>query len=323
MVEKRVEQDLRTSDMTDDVVNVEFLQFIQVWGPRIFIAICLCVISFQLFTWWDRTKQDNLSEAWRDLGIAQLDGNVSSLMEVADDFSDIGSISELAWLSAAEIHYATILLDEPLDIEGDALSDALGDALDDSAANADEEGDETNAEEENATDEAETTEPVATHLSEEDRSETLERMRSLYEKVLARTTDDPGKLIFKIRAVFGLAMVDEMSGNFDAAQVRYTEAEALASPRFSKLKQLAVLRKANVATANHAEPLMTSDELQAIVDARTVPELLQRPEDEVVGPPEGDSQDSPATTPESGTPGEGSETNEEGSDGENTEGGGQ
>ncbi len=303
MVEKRVEDNLRTSQMADDALNVDFLNWLKKWGPNAIIVLALIVIGFQGVKYLSEKAEDRRSEAWRSLEDIT---TPRGLQESAVDHEGVGSISVLARLKAADLHYADLLKDEPL--EADALSgggDALSGGDDDASLGGDLIGEENGAGgegdlESGATDDQ--GEPIAEnetegeegsdetaaeedegpkHMSEADRADILSKMEGLYQQVIDETTDDPSRDILLMRALFGQATVAEMRLDSAAARDWYTRAATVAGDIYPKYAALAAARMADMDEANVKVDFITQAELAAINEAKRVPELLERPE---VGP---------------------------------------
>jgi len=253
MVDKRVEQNLHTSQMEDDSLNVEFLEWLKKWGPNIIIAVALAVIIFQGSQWWMKRAEDKRSLAWADLANTE---NVASLLKVADDNQGVGSVAELAWLKAAQLHYQTIINDQPL--ESDALSSTT------------EIDPETNEEIKNQEDKP-------TSLRSEDRADLLDKMQTMYQNVIDRTKDHPEKLMLQIRATFGMATVAEMKLDSDSAKSWYDKAIALTDPYYPKLTALAKARMQDLKEQNVPLEIPTAAEVNKIKEATTTPSLLKRP----------------------------------------------
>jgi len=270
MVDKRVEQNLRTSQMEDDTLNVDFLDWLKKWGPNIIIAVALTIIIFQGSQWWMQRVEDTRSMAWADL--ANTD-NVASLLKVADENKGIGSVAELAWLRVAQLHYQTIVKDEAI------KSDALSAITDDS--NADD-GAKDKADQKDEADKA--NEP--TGLSAEDRADLLDKMKTMYQNVIDTTTDHPEKVVLHIQAVFGMATVAEMNLDYDAATKWYEDAQSLTEAEYPKLAALALARIKDMRDQDVPIKLLTAAEVNKIKAAHTTPALLKRPAPETIVTPE-------------------------------------
>lgn len=277
MVEKRVEQNLRTSQSAaEDSINVEFLDWLKKWGPNIIIAVAALVILFQGSQWWIQRIEDKRSVAWADLANTN---NVAGLLAVADENRGVGSVAQLAWLKAAQQHYQTIILDNPL--ESDALSasgDALsGDASGDAAGTTDNATD--SSEGDNGTDDAaDETKDQPTHLSAADRADLLGKMAQLYQKVIESTKDDPDKDVLQIQATYGMAMVAEMQLDFDSARQAYERVRSLCEGKYPKMAKLAEARLADEEQDVKPIEILSNDEVKKIEESTTVPALLERPE---------------------------------------------
>jgi hypothetical protein len=294
MVERRVQEGLHTSQAAaEDSINVELLDWLKKNWSTLVLVVALAVLLFQGTQWWKQRTEDRLSIAWADLENTQ---TVPGLLDVADQHRSVGSISELAWLRAAEMHYEQLLRDEP--VEDDLAIDSTTDeSVADTDADADAEStsdvsetdnvDEGTNEAEAATDEAvadtdadaePAADPKPTGLSEADRAELLDKMESMYQRVLDSSSNDPTKELFAIRAAFGMAMVSEMRREFEAADSWYERIEGLSRDHYAKLGRIAAARRQNMRDESNPISILPREEIDALEKARDVPELLARPE---------------------------------------------
>lgn len=290
MVERRVEEGLHTSQMSEESVNVELLEWLKKNWSTIILIAAVAVLAFQGTQWWRQRVEDRRSNAWADLENTQ---TVPGLLDVAEQYRSIGSIAELAWLNAAEMHYQQILRDEPIqddlltdDLAVDEGDDATTTSTDDSetpdenANTGDEAATEGNEQNDEADEDDQPEEPEPVRLTAEDRSELLDKMESMYQNVINSSQDDPAKKLFEIRAAFGMAMVSEMRLDFDTAETWYERAETLTSDSYDKLNIIASARRSSM--RDRVEPLtvLSRDEIREIERSREVPELLERPADD-------------------------------------------
>jgi len=224
MADKRL-QDIRTADDADSKVNVELLEWLKTSGVNYLLFILVVVILFRGYLWWGERQARIRDEAWADL---EGTDSPASLEALADRAQGIDSVPEIALLRAARYYELDILRDETLDLvsQTTAISDP------------------------NAPDPAQAT-PDATkpkpHMTEAERSQTLDRMERLYQRVLGMTEKPNSgtnwKELSHLHAMFGLAAVAEMRGDFDKAREWFTRIESEAAPGYPKLAMVAAAWK--------------------------------------------------------------------------------
>ncbi len=221
MADKRL-QDIRTSDDADSRVNVELLEWLKTSGVNYLLFILVVVILFRGYLWWGERQARIRDEAWADL---EGTDSPASLEALADRTQGIDSVSVIALLRAARYYELDILRDETLDLVSD--TPAIGDPK--------------------APDAAEDSTRPKPRMTEAERSQTLDRMERLYERVLEMTPNpDAGtnwKELQRIHAMFGMAAVAEMRGDFDKANEWFTQIESEAAPRYEKLGMVAAAWK--------------------------------------------------------------------------------
>lgn len=286
MAEKRLEE-LHTSSMTESVVNVELIDALKKYAPTVILAILFVLVAYVFVSRFGEAKAARLNLGWNELESLDLP---ASLSDTAKEYEDIGSIAELAWLKAAQIHYNSLRRDlprKPAVVEPEAAGSDEDDAAD-------------------AADGLPVLNPfspdanAAAGMTPEERADVLEAMGALYSKVLTRTRANPDKLILEIQALFGKAAVAEMRNELDDADVWYTKVEARAGDRFPLWASVAKARRGNVGQVQSLKFLPT---LAEVTRAQTPPAPLIQPGDEVLS----DEGVSPVgdITPDSGAPSDG------------------
>lgn len=223
MADKRLE-DIRTSDDAESTINVELIEWLKTTGVNILLVILVVVILFRGWLWWGERQDRIRDEAWADLAGTD---SPASLEALADRATGIDSVPELALLRAADLYQLDILRDQTLDLvpENDSLVDPNADPSTQTE-------DETKA---------------TPRMTEQERTQTLDRMERIYQRVFDSTLHQGGgtnwKELLHIQAMFGLAAVAEMRGDFDKAREWFARIETAASPRYEKLAQLALAWK--------------------------------------------------------------------------------
>jgi len=217
MADKRL-QDIRTSDDAQSTVNVELIEWLKTSGVNYLLFVLVVVIIFRGYLWWGDRQDRIRDEAWADL---EGTDSPAALEALADRAKGIDSVSEIALLRAARLYEMDILRDQTLDLASDAT--AMRDP--------------------NATDDSTDAGKPTPHMTEAERSQTLDRMERLYQRVLEMTRQpDSGthwKELQHIHAMFGMAAVAEMRGDWDKAQEWFTRIESQASPDYEMLGKVA------------------------------------------------------------------------------------
>ncbi len=282
MVDKRVEEQLHTSQMDESSVNLELVDYLKKNGMSFILMIVIIFACSKAWIYYTASKEAGINEAWADLAGAS---TVRGLLEIADNNDGTGSIAELALLKAAQMNYAEILQDKPLDdgfgelldpaSNSDATEEtsdenpenddaATNDTINEDDTNADAEGSEdANSNEDSAVTEV-IDEPKPTSLSDADREELLAGMGDMYQRVLDSTTGDSAKTVLRLRALFGMAMVSEMQSDFEAADNWYSEIIDTATGRYDPLVDLAIEWRDTARTEAVHHKLPTAEEVAAM-----------------------------------------------------------
>ncbi len=287
MADKRL-QDIRTSDDAESTVNVELIEWLKTSGVNYLLFILVIVIVFRGWLWWGERRERISDEAWADLVGTD---TAASLEALADRAAGIDSVPELALLRAADLYQLDILRDQTLDLVPDEP------AMDD-----------PNRPDSESTDD----EPKVTpRMTEQERTQTLDRMQRIYQRVYDSTADRGSganwKELLHIRAMFGLAAVAEMRGQAEEAQQWYAKIDAAARPRYAELGEVALAWK------NHPEALMRIEfPEESVVNKAlrdppaaaapvegesTEPPSEAAPDDATKTEPAGESTDQPADPP--------------------------
>ncbi len=274
MADKRL-ADIRTSDDAESTVNVELIEWLKTSGVNYLLVILVVIIVARGFLWWGERRERIRDQAWADLASTDL---APSLESLADRVQGIDSVAELALLRACRLYLRDVLRDESLELtpETPTLTDP-------------------------STDQPDTPEPEPKEqprMSERERTETLDRMERLYRRVLDSTAsagkEINGKQGLQLEAMFGLAAVAEMRGDFTAADEWFTRIESEAAERFPELAKVAAAWRADTAWRTPIE----------FYAQRVIDEALSDPKPQL---PAGDASTEASPAPEEETPPAGGE----------------
>ena len=225
MADKRLE-DIRTSDDAESKVNVELIEWLKTSGVNWLLVVLVVVIIFRGYLWWGERRERIRDQAWADLAGANLPASLESL---ADRVKGIDSVSELALLRAAYFYHHDLLRDETLELIPEAPTLSNPDDPEPKPAEDDNK--------------------PKPRMTAEERRETLDRMEGLYRRVLESTAAKDRVTNWKeelyLEAMFGLAAVAEMRGDFTRADEWFTRIESEAAVRFPDLATLAAAWRAD------------------------------------------------------------------------------
>lgn len=224
MADRRLEE-IRTSDDAESRVNVELIEWLKTSGVNYLLVILIVVILFRGYLWWGERRERLRDQAWADLNSTDLPASLESL---ADRVKGTDSVAELALLRAAQAYHRDLLLDDTLDLvpETPALTNPESDVKPDDPRDR-----------------------PTPRMTESERRETLDRMERLYRRVLETTAGSGKEINWKLglalEAMFGLAAVAEMRGDFAGADEWFLRIESDAAGRYPKLAQVAAAWRAD------------------------------------------------------------------------------
>lgn len=173
-------------------INQEFVDFLRKWSTPVLFVIAALAVGYVVYQRTSQAREERVNRAFVELdqagGLRGGPPSPESLKRVAEEFESVRGVPLMARLRAA---------DEYLRVSRIGMHPGARPLADGSLASP---------------------EDIA---SEEDSRRYLDEAASLYRRVLADSERDPGKLLFTINALFGLAAVDESRGELDAARQHY------------------------------------------------------------------------------------------------------
>ncbi|MHC4975079.1 MAG: YfgM family protein [Planctomycetota bacterium] len=90
--------------LAESRLNTEFIQWLNVWLPRILYVVLAIVLVYSGLQWWDRYQVQQLDKAFAELEIASISGSPAALEAVARDHDGRGSVAQIAILEAADAY---------------------------------------------------------------------------------------------------------------------------------------------------------------------------------------------------------------------------
>lgn len=169
-------KEVHQSDLTESRINEDFLSWIKNQGPTYLLILLVCLCTYILLVRWNEQKQNHITTAWAEYLNSRLPG---SLEEVADKYSDVGALPQLARLRAAQLLLTSVQTGQALGDEGGAQ----------------------------------------VPLSIGERTNYLDRADNLYSIVIGSDDRSSASALVTINALYGRAAVAEARGEFDQARL--------------------------------------------------------------------------------------------------------
>ena len=217
-------KEVQTSDLNDSRLNHEFVDWLKTKGLNWLLAILLFTCAFLAWDLYKQRGQEAHDQAWVNLNTATMP---QALASVAKDHADVGSISNLALMRAADTWMAGVINNtEP-------------------GATAD----------------------VTEKISPERRTEMLDLADKTYGEVLANARTMPGFTgkPFAMAALFGQTAVAESRGDAEKAQSHLEEIVALSKAQYPAIAEQAETRMANLDRVTSLAALPSDAELEMVV----------------------------------------------------------
>jgi len=190
-MEDRIQGGLKEgAGLEESRLNKEFIDFMQVWGPRVLIVIAMIAGGYFLYGKYKLSREAAMARAFAELDAAVVARNPGSLLRVADEQSGKAAVPLLARLAAADLYLEASRTSVPPGI----LLDPTG-ALPEGTA----------------------------YLTEDEKKAQLGKAATEYETVFAAASPNDGLAIHAVSALFGLASVAESRGELDKAKEQYTK----------------------------------------------------------------------------------------------------
>ncbi|MFG0284343.1 MAG: hypothetical protein ACF8R7_07960 [Phycisphaerales bacterium JB039] len=247
-MDERQAQIKEGAGLEESRVNVEFVDFLKKWSTPALLVVAAIVVGMFALRKLEERRQSYLDAAFaqyesaaRPKGVGPDTAPLTSvvaispftLQGVAEEYGDVKGARWLSRLAAADTYMTAVRTGVTLG----ATVMADGTVAD----------------------------PEQDLLGPEARTDYLEQARSLYRAVLQDTENDPNATIHTIRALFGIAAVQESAGELEGARQSLDRVATLAAARgFGTLARLAERR------------IQTLDSLETpveLVSSESLPEL--------------------------------------------------
>ncbi|MDF1810001.1 MAG: hypothetical protein P1U42_09930 [Phycisphaerales bacterium] len=275
--------------LEDSRVNQEFIDFLNKWSSPVLLTLAVAALIYAGMQYLERQKIARIDQAFSEFESATTGANPSpaSLKTLADEYSGVRSVPELALLTTSDIYLNAFVVGfRP--------------------------GAETNPNTGELINEADL-------LDETQRKVYLEQAGDMAQQVLDLTKDATGKELIAMQAYSRLAAVKEGMRDFDGAKAQYQSLETLATKHFyesiasfatnrieslEEIKLVSALPSdADLTPLTGEEQLGTDgqqtispEQLQEMMDAiqNSTPEIDQTDDLDI---PTGDEESAPETDP--------------------------
>lgn len=217
-------KDVHQTDLTEGRINQDFLDWLKTRGTTWLLVAMVALFVYAAVVRWRHHRVSYQTEAWTALGESKLP---NSLEDVAEKYSDVGSVPHLARLYAASQLLAAVQTGKTLGA----------------------------------------TEPDQTPLTSEAREDYLSRADQLYKRVVEADNQTPAMALVVSTALNGRAAVAESRGNFDEARGYYEQAAKRVEALFPALAAHARAQAASVEQSNRDITLLTRAELMEMQPA--------------------------------------------------------
>lgn len=182
--------------LTESRLNQDFIDFLRKYGSAILLVVCAVSLAYVGWNWYQKKRDRSADEAWLSLEKAMEARNPDGLLAVASEHAGEPGIPLLARTEAGDIWLQAAIMGV---VPGAEI------APDGKVSNADD------------------------LLTPEGVTRQLDRAAEQYRAVLAASTGKAPYALHEIRALFGLAAVEETKGQYDDAKRRYEQIIAAAN----------------------------------------------------------------------------------------------
>ena len=184
--------------LEDSRINKEFIDFLNKWSSPVILVLAIAALVWRGLIWMDQKKIEKVDNAFGSLHAATAGGNPSpaSLNALADEYSGVRSVAEIAKLTTADMYLTAYLRGvQP----GATINPVTGEPLEESDK-----------------------------LDEGQRLVYLDQAADLASDVVATTEADEGKALLTMQGLIRMGAVAECKREFDRAKAEYSRVIELA-----------------------------------------------------------------------------------------------
>lgn len=256
MADQRTKLDTRLkevhqTDLTEGRINQDFVDWLKTKGMTylLFVLIGLCI--YLGWVRWHSSRERHQAQAWRELREAALP---ASLVEVAEKYEGVGSVSALARMTAADELLRAVQVGKTIGADEATRSD----------------------------------------LSPEKRAEYLDRADGLYRQMLESDDGSTGKTLLMVTALTGRAVAAESKGDLESAREFHTKAAARAEASYPDLAAQSRVRAEAVGQTPERPALPSDEQVTALESKAPAPAVSAQVEPWIRALIDGDADDQSA-----------------------------
>jgi hypothetical protein len=217
--------------LTESRLNQDFINWLNVWGPKVLYLVLAIVVVYAGTQWWQRRQVAMLDQAFAALDSARISGSPIALESVARDHAGQGAVGQLASLDAADAYLAQARLGML-----PSADPTTGQGV----------------------------------LTPEQVTEALDKADKLYEKVFVSTSMKKLPTVH-VSSRWGQASVSLQRGDYEAAKRLYQEVDALAqAASLFSISEIAQEKLAELETLQTLGPLISSEDIASITPRQEI-----------------------------------------------------
>ena len=225
-------KEVHASDLTEGRINQDFVDWLQTKGMTWLLVLLVALCAYFGIVRWRNSRTNYQTEGWRGLQTATLPG---AFEDVAEKYSDVGSVAHLARLRAAQMLLTSVQSGRTLGAETETLKD----------------------------------------LTPADRDDYLNRADRLYAKVLESDQGAQETALIMVTAYTGRAAVAESKGELEQAKQYYNKAAERAQAAYPMLAEQSKRRAESVDRQSAAISLAKQADVNAMFQRQKPPENLE------------------------------------------------
>lgn len=217
--------------LTESRLNQDFINWLNVWGPKVLYLVLAIVVVYAGTQWWQRRQVAILDQAFAALDSARISGSPIALESVARDHAGQGAVGQLATLDAADAYLTQARLGML-----PSADPATGQGV----------------------------------LTPEQVTEALEKADGLYAKAFASTSMKKLPTVH-VSSRWGQASVSLQRGEYENARKLFQEVDALAqAASLFSISEIALEKIADLETLQALVPLISSEDIASITPRQEI-----------------------------------------------------
>ncbi|MCI0365867.1 MAG: hypothetical protein L0Y44_00880 [Phycisphaerales bacterium] len=185
-------KEVHQSDLTEGRINQDFVDWLQTKGMSYLLAALIVLCGYFAWVRWSHHRTNYQTEAWQNLQSAQLP---SSFEDVAQRYSDVGAVPQLARINAAQQLLAAVQTGKTLGADTEAKKD----------------------------------------LTPDERAAYLDRADGLFGQVVQTDDGSDRQALLIVKALTGRAAIAESKGNATLAKQYHNQAAQRVEALFPEL----------------------------------------------------------------------------------------